>query len=185
METAVATKPNEKKYLTPADKSALLQERNKFKNELEGAKTTIARLERELQAAQLANAQFVLPKPRSARDLDDQVIAEVERMAEDGMTEAEMCGAWGISDETWKVWLASTPLLKEAAERARTRARAVMDAMFRKALQTSDRGFPFAKWEGLMEQRYGKPDSETRGSANDVQSKGGRCEVCRDIILED
>lgn len=127
----------------------------------------------------------VIPRPLEQAAYSDRIIPELRTMADQGATQTEWLAAWDISEDKWNEWCASTPLLQEEAARARVRARAVFEALFRRALMAGDRTFPFAKWVEIMNQRYGIDDKEAKGNANDVQSKGGRCEVCRDIILED
>lgn len=136
------------------------------------------------------NLVNVVPRPIKPLEFSDdilnkRIIPELQAMADQGATQAEWLAAWDISEEQWGEWCRSTPLLQAESLRARVRAKAVFEAIFRKALMSGDRAFPFAKWVEIMNQRYGSDDKEAKGSANDVQSKGGRCEVCRDIILED
>lgn len=136
------------------------------------------------------NLVNAVPRPIQALEFSEEcvnkrIIPELKAMADQGATQAEWLAAWDISEEQWEAWCSTTPLLKAESLRARVRAKAVFEAIFRKALMSGDRAFPFAKWVDIMDQRYGSDDKEAKGSANDVDSKGGRCEVCRDIILED
>jgi len=154
------------------------------KDENEQLRATVKRLERQLED-QATNVSLI-PRPLEPMQYGSpDIIKDLNAMADQGATIPEICAAWDISEALFNEWCLTTPLLKAAADRARTRARAVFEARFRLALMNGDRAFPFAKWVEIMDQRYGIDDKEAKGSANDVQSKGGRCEVCRDIILED
>lgn len=164
---------------------------NKQKQECDQLRIENARL-RKLndELAQRSILQDTIPRPVDPIEFSEELVTkrlipELQSMADQGATLPECLAAWNVSEAEWAAWCASTPLLQAEALRARTRARAVFESIFRKALASGDRAFPFAKWVDIMDQRYGTEDKEAKGNANDVQSKGGRCEVCRDIILED
>lgn len=142
----------------------------------------VKRLERQLEDQ--AKAVCIIPRPLIPAVYGPEVISQLESMADQGATLPECCAAWDISLEEFETWCSTTPALKVAADRSRTRARAVFEARFRLALMNGDRAFPFAKWVEIMDQRYGVDDPESKGNAGAaVAITVGRCEVCRDVVL--
>lgn len=101
------------------------------------------------EAARQARAQRTFEPRTLTEDTRPTLIAEMLSMADEGCTVDEIAASWNVEAAVVQEWGEADVQFGTALRRARTRARAALQGLFRRAL-TAGRGVPGSLVERLM-----------------------------------
>lgn len=126
---------------------------------------SISRARYEAEQLRIQEARQLPSEPRSepatySPDLDAEIIA----LASLGLMPAEIAAHWAISEEELKEWEEAHSSFRDAARRARTRAKAWWQRQPRQAISEGNNKFPAGAWAQQVRAMFPEYDDKAGAS---------------------
>jgi len=128
---------------------------------------SVSRARFEAEQLRIAEARQLPTEPRAqpisyTADLDAEIIA----LASLGLMPAEIAAHWAISEEELKDWQEAHSSFRDAARRARTRAKAWWQRQPRQAISEGNNKFPAGAWAQQVRAMFPEYDDKTSATVH-------------------